>query len=141
MGVRLSNGPDSYLDMWQKAVDRERKEAVFQNIVEKSDNLQDDDANVDDAGGGGEVLEKKSEEFQKILEVSKEERDRIQQMQVVDRAAAAIAAARALLEETHSVAKADSSELTPATRGLPGYFSDLSFLLNFREFCTLDVVW
>ncbi|PIM97570.1 hypothetical protein CDL12_29959 [Handroanthus impetiginosus] len=49
-----------------------------------------------------EDLERRSREFQKLLEVSAEERDRVQRMQVIDRAAAAIAAARALLNENLS---------------------------------------
>lgn len=44
-------------------------------------------------------MEKKSKEFKKILEVSPEERDRIQRMQIIDRAAAALAAAKALIQE------------------------------------------
>lgn len=50
-------------------------------------------------------LEKKTEVFNKILEVPKEERDRIQRMQVIDRASAAIAAARALIKESPVKAK------------------------------------
>lgn len=110
--------------MWQKAVDRERKEAVFQKIVAKSADSTDDIAN----GDYGEGLEKKSEEFEKILEVSKEERDRIQRMQVIDRAAAAIAAARALLEETNSsTAKTESSGPTPAPQGHAGNLGVFGF--------------
>lgn len=46
-----------------------------------------------------EELERKTIEFQKILEVPKEERDRVQRMQVIDRAAAAIAAARSIIAQ------------------------------------------
>ncbi|KAJ0245926.1 hypothetical protein HA466_0175310 [Hirschfeldia incana] len=93
--LRVSNGgPESYLDMWKNAVDREKKEKAFEKIAE----------NV--ASDGGEKVEgdlnKKSDEFQKILEVSVEERDRIQRMQVVDRAAAAISAAKAILASNSS---------------------------------------
>lgn len=99
MRATNSNGGDSYLDMWKKAVGRERKNFEFQRIVESS---AGSDAS-DDAGGkpSAEELEKKSQEFQKILEVSSEERDRMQRMQVIDRAAAAIAAARAILQESN----------------------------------------
>ncbi|KAK4855209.1 hypothetical protein QYF36_005043 [Acer negundo] len=117
--IRVSNGGESYLDMWQKAVDRERKEADFQKIAGNLADFSNDSANAadDDDGVYVEGLEKKSEEFNKILEVSKEERDRIQRMQVVDRAAAAIAAARALLEETNSLPQPESSvPTTPAPR-------------------------
>ncbi|KAJ4849921.1 hypothetical protein Tsubulata_036023 [Turnera subulata] len=93
--VRLSsNDGNSYLDMWRTAVGRDRKTAEFQKIAEKSP--------TGNAGGGGEGgvdLDKKSEDFKKILDVSKEERDRIQRMQVIDRAAAAIAAAQAILKD------------------------------------------
>ncbi|KAK4258034.1 hypothetical protein QN277_007544 [Acacia crassicarpa] len=92
-----SDGGDSYLDMWKKAVDSERKDIEFQRIVEVSSGREN---------GGGEKpsfeeLERKSLEFQKILEVPKEERDRVQRMQVIDRAAAAIAAARSVLQESN----------------------------------------
>ncbi|KAK4365950.1 hypothetical protein RND71_013830 [Anisodus tanguticus] len=86
-----SDGKDSYLDMWKKAVDRERKSVEFQRIAENT-SKNDDEISP-------EIMEKKSDEFKKILEVSPEERDRIQRMQVIDRAAAAIAAAKALLKE------------------------------------------
>lgn len=81
--------------MWKKAVDRERKSIEFQKIAENT--AADEEEEVKEENP--EVLEKKSNEFNKILEVSPEERDRIQRMQVIDRAAAAIAAARALLQE------------------------------------------
>lgn len=92
MRARASDGGDSssYLDMWRNAVDRERKTIEFQQIAENPAVTGD---------GGVEDVKKKSEEFEKILETPSEERDRIQRMQVVDRAAAAIAAARAILDE------------------------------------------
>lgn len=90
--ARVSDGGDSssYLDMWRNAVDRERKTIEFQQIAEKPAVTGDE---------GVEEVKKKSEEFEKILETPSEERDRIQRMQVIDRAAAAIAAARAILDE------------------------------------------
>ncbi|KAL3507783.1 hypothetical protein ACH5RR_033165 [Cinchona calisaya] len=92
-----SGGGDSYLDMWKTAVDREKKSREFERVAE---NLAGDgNDGEDDEKVSEEELERKSSEFQKILEVSTEERDRIQRMQVVDRAAAAIAAARALVKE------------------------------------------
>ncbi|KAE9617648.1 hypothetical protein Lal_00018606 [Lupinus albus] len=90
-------GGDSYLDMWKKSVERERKITHFKRIAEQV-------LNNDDGGGGDipsvEELEKKTQDFQKLLEVPSDERDRIQRLQVVDRAAAAIAAARAILKES-----------------------------------------
>lgn len=100
--IKVSNDGGSYLDMWKNAVDRERKEVDFQKLAEKlpgRNNGSDDDVVNDSVSSEGVDLEKKSEDFKKILEVSKEERDRIQRMQVIDRAAAAIAAARAILKE------------------------------------------
>ncbi|KAJ8765410.1 hypothetical protein K2173_013168 [Erythroxylum novogranatense] len=91
--IWVSADDNSYLDMWKTAVDRDRKAAQFESIVGK----------LPDNSGGGEVdLEQKSEEFRKILEIPKDERDRIQRMQVVDRAFAAIAAARSLLNQRKS---------------------------------------
>lgn len=90
--IKVSDGPDSYLDMWKKAVEREKQETEFRKVAE---NVVEEE----DIGETDEVLEKKSGEFQKLLEVSPEERDRVQRMQVIDRAAAAIAAARAILKE------------------------------------------
>lgn len=100
MRAKVPDGGDSYLDMWKNAVDRERKAIDFQKIVENS-------AGTDNRSL--EEFEKKSEEFQKILEVPKEERDRVQRMQVIDRAAAAIAAARSILEEKGSKPQGGSS--------------------------------
>ncbi|EHA8588885.1 hypothetical protein COCNU_scaffold006994G000020 [Cocos nucifera] len=96
-----SDNGDSYLDMWRKAVDRERKSQEFRR---STDNAAEG-PRLGLAGGGGEVededeLERKTERFEKILKVPKEERDRIQRLQIIDRAAAAIAAARALLQES-----------------------------------------
>ncbi|KAG9451757.1 hypothetical protein H6P81_004661 [Aristolochia fimbriata] len=89
--VKASNG-ESYLDMWRGAVERERQEKEFQRITENVKGNGEEES--DD-----EAVEKKTQEFEKLLEVPKEERDRVQRMQVIDRAAAAIAAARALLKE------------------------------------------
>ncbi|CAN8258417.1 unnamed protein product [Cochlearia groenlandica] len=95
--LRVSNeGAESYLHMWKNAIDREKKEKAFEKIA---DNVPSNDGGDEK----GEVdLEKKSDDFHKILEVSAEERDRIQRLQVVDRAAAAISAARAILASNSS---------------------------------------
>lgn len=89
--VRVSDvGGDSYLGMWRKAMDRDRKEIEFNKIAK---NVAGNDENEN------EDLEVKSSEFLKILDVDKEERDKIQRIQVIDRAAAAIAVASTLLNE------------------------------------------
>lgn len=117
--LRVSNeGAESYLDMWKNAVDREKKEKAFEKIAE---NVVAVDGEKEEGGD----LEKKSDEFQKILEVSVEERDRIQRMQVVDRAAAAISAAKAILASNNSGdgkdgflddENTDTSELTETSK-------------------------
>ncbi|KAK7345924.1 hypothetical protein VNO77_16540 [Canavalia gladiata] len=100
--VRASGGESSYLDMWKKAVERERKTTHFNKISDRSAAAFHYDGTVEDD------LEKKTSEFQKLLQLSAEERDRIQRMQVIDRAAAAIAAARALIQE-RSVAESNTA--------------------------------
>ncbi|GJY03099.1 hypothetical protein Tco_0361251 [Tanacetum coccineum] len=86
----VENGGDSYLGMWRKAMDRERKEIEFNKIAKNV--VNEDDNN----------LEKKSSEFFKILEVPKETRDEVQRMQLVDRAAAAIAVVATLKNEVQN---------------------------------------
>jgi len=76
--------------MWKKAIERERNTTHFNKLASSNENGVEDN------------LEKKTQEFHKILEVSSEERDRIQRLQVIDRASAAIAAARALLKDANS---------------------------------------
>ncbi|XP_038724166.1 uncharacterized protein LOC120015703 isoform X2 [Tripterygium wilfordii] len=112
--IRANSDGNSYLDMWRKAVDRERKEIEFQSIANNSAS-----ESVDENGNDfNEIeLEKKSEEFQKILEVSKEERDRVQRMQVIDRAAAAIAAARAVIQEDIASVKENTEGERSETMG------------------------
>lgn len=90
------------MDMWKKAMERERKSQQFEKIAENLASATGDDK--EEAEERKEITsqdewERRTSEFQKILEVPSEERDRVQRMQVVDRAAAAIAAARALLKE------------------------------------------
>ena len=46
-----------------------------------------------------EVVERRTARFEDLLRVPREERDRVQRRQVIDRAAAALAAARAVLKE------------------------------------------
>ncbi|XP_057959221.1 protein LIKE EARLY STARVATION, chloroplastic [Malania oleifera] len=115
--IRVSYSGESYLSMWKKAVERERKEMEFQRISESSRSVGDEGKEKEGKEEGeeeeeesAEDMERKSNEFRKILEVSREERDRIQRMQVIDRAAAAIAAARAVLSEGNSLPKGDSGD-------------------------------
>lgn len=88
--------------MWKNAVDREKAAKEFQNIVENEGGRVDEEEEEEESE---EELERKSNLFKQILEVPKEERDRIQRLQVIDRAAAAIAAARALLKDNPPPAK------------------------------------
>ncbi|KAJ4952721.1 hypothetical protein NE237_029553 [Protea cynaroides] len=78
--------------MWKRATDQERKTNEFQSIAWNSPAIGNDD--IVNSEERPEELEKKSHQFSKVLEVPKEERDRVQRMQVIDRAAAAIAATR-----------------------------------------------
>lgn len=85
--------------MWKKAVEREKKSKEFERIAERIIEVSGDGVGKEEEIVSQEELEKKSNEFRKILEVPGKERDRIQRMQVVDRAAAAIAAAKEILQE------------------------------------------
>ncbi|XP_027364136.1 uncharacterized protein LOC113871305 [Abrus precatorius] len=106
--VRGSAGESSYLDMWKKAVERERKTTEFSRIA---DHAYHSDGAVEND------FQKKTTDFERLLEVSPEERDRVQRMQVIDRAAAAIAAARAILKE-RSDADSDTATNQRAESGL-----------------------
>ncbi|KAL8153706.1 hypothetical protein V2J09_011466 [Rumex salicifolius] len=98
---------DTYLDMWKRAIERENMEKRFRRVLDNSPPGTEPVAEaVVDAAPSEEVvkenpadLERKTVEFNKILEVPAEKRDRVQRMQVIDRAAAAIAAARAILAQ------------------------------------------
>ncbi|KAL0925836.1 hypothetical protein M5K25_004206 [Dendrobium thyrsiflorum] len=84
----------SYLDMWKKAVERERKSQEFIKLAEGA--KEPPHVVVENK----ETVEQKTELFNKILDVPKEERDRVQRLQVIDRASAAISAARAFLRDS-----------------------------------------
>jgi len=123
----------SYLDMWKKAVESERKSMQFKTIAERVASTRHHGTVEDD-------LEKKTTEFHKLLEVPSEERDRVQRMQVIDRAAAAIAAARALIQQrgtTDSGTDADadvdvdSDERQRGTTESPVSISFFSFFQSF----------
>ncbi|XP_020586107.1 uncharacterized protein LOC110028550 [Phalaenopsis equestris] len=85
---------ESYLDMWKKAVEREQKSREFIKLADGGRELPDVPAE------SKETVEQKTELFRKILDVPKEERDRVQRLQVIDRASAAISAARAFLRDS-----------------------------------------
>lgn len=67
----------------------EKKETEFQTLTQNLAKVDSDSSSGGNGDENKEVIEKKSQEFQKILETSKEERDWIQRMKVIDRAAAA----------------------------------------------------
>lgn len=81
-----------YLHTWKNATGREERRFQLLQVGVVSDQSAD----VDD----GEPLDLKTEKFNRLQDVPREERDRIQRQQLIDRAAAAIAAARALISET-----------------------------------------
>ncbi|RWV91633.1 hypothetical protein GW17_00046073 [Ensete ventricosum] len=102
-------GGDSYLDMWKKAMERERRAQQSRGTRDSGE------------GGKSPSLEAKTERFNQLLQVPTEERDRVQRLQVIDRAAAAFAAARAILDES-PVARStpDRSERPEVSRAKQG---------------------
>ncbi|PKA48814.1 hypothetical protein AXF42_Ash020988 [Apostasia shenzhenica] len=112
-GLRVFSSPSfnggghgSYLDMWKKAMDRERKSQEFLKIAAEGRGQP-----PDLAGESKESVERKTELFNKILDVPREQRDLVQRLQVIDRAAAAIAAARAFLRESPPLKPPQSESL------------------------------
>ncbi|KAL9262308.1 hypothetical protein AKJ16_DCAP12355 [Drosera capensis] len=96
--IRASSGRssgESYIEMWKQATERKQRETEFESIVENQRDGGDEGEEEEEE----EELERKSKEFEKILEVPRDVRDSVQRMQVIDRAAAAIAAARAVVKE------------------------------------------
>uniref|UniRef100_A0A0A9D6J0 Uncharacterized protein n=1 Tax=Arundo donax TaxID=35708 RepID=A0A0A9D6J0_ARUDO len=101
-------GGGSYLDMWRKAVDRERRSA------ELAYRLQAPPAEAEaGAAAPGEDVERRTARFEEMLLVPREERDRVQRRQVIDRAAAALAAARAVLKEPPAQSQSPSPPPSP----------------------------
>ncbi|KAJ8491787.1 hypothetical protein OPV22_013508 [Ensete ventricosum] len=98
----------SYLDIWKKAMERESRALASLRIA----------AEVGEGGSVEPSLEAKTEHFKKLLQVPTEERDRIQRLQVIDRAAAAIAAARALLDKAPRPAASEPPDASPTQLGL-----------------------
>lgn len=109
---------NSYLDMWKKAMERKRR-------AQQSRGTRDGGE-----GGKSPLLEAKTECFNQLLQVPTEERDRVQRLQVIDRAAAACAAARAILNES-PVARStlDLSERPEMSRAKQGASPAAQFAL------------
>lgn len=108
-------GGSSYLEMWKKAMERERKSAEFERVAKNTS-----DHSGQGIGESDEELERRNSEFKKLLEFSVEERDKIQRMQVIDRAAAAIAAARALVKDNAQPLVEDYGEVEVERGGEDG---------------------
>ncbi|KAL3649023.1 hypothetical protein CASFOL_005426 [Castilleja foliolosa] len=106
--IKAANGGgESYLDMWRNAVDREKKSVEFERMAEKN-SVGDNDEKIGKEESD-EEKDARNRDFEKLLKVSPEERDRVQRMQVIDRAAAAISAARAILKENSRPTEEDVS--------------------------------
>jgi hypothetical protein len=116
--------------MWKKAIERERNTINFNKLT-----TSNDDNNVE------ENLEKKTQEFQKLLQVSNEERDRIQRLQVIDRASAAIAAARALLKDANSNSVRSDKDSLHKNGTFCSFNLNLCSVFTFLGFSILLVNW
>jgi hypothetical protein len=87
--------------MWRKAVERERRSAeLARRLQEAPPTSPAAEADAPPAPGAPvEDVRRRTARFEEMLRVPPEERDRVQRRQVIDRAAAALAAARAVLKE------------------------------------------
>ena len=93
------SGGGSYLDMWRKAVERERLSAELARRLQEAP-LPAAEADAPPVPPVPvEDVRRRTARFEEMLRVPREERDRVQRRQVIDRAAAALAAARAVLKE------------------------------------------
>jgi hypothetical protein len=95
----------SYLDMWRKAVERERRSAELAYRLQAPPAVE--------APARGEDVERRAARFEEMLRVPREDRDRAQRRQVIDRAAAALAAARAVLKEPPAQSESPSPSPPP----------------------------
>ncbi|KAJ7537461.1 hypothetical protein O6H91_11G006500 [Diphasiastrum complanatum] len=86
-------GGGSYLSMWKRAQERQEKE----RLKLEEERLQQELREREAAEREEALRKRREEQFARLLEVPQEERDRVQRLEVVDRAAAALAAAEALL--------------------------------------------
>ncbi|KAJ1276052.1 hypothetical protein BS78_05G184600 [Paspalum vaginatum] len=107
-----SGGGASYLDMWRKAVERERRSE------ELARRLQAPPPAEAEGPPPGDVAQRRTARFEEMLRVPREERDRVQRRQVIDRAAAALAAAQAVLKDPPP-APAPSASPTPSPPATP----------------------
>ncbi|KAH9289660.1 hypothetical protein KI387_033777 [Taxus chinensis] len=98
----LEDGPNnedgSYLGAWKGELGNQKSSPSGPEPARDDSNGSEDRDDSNDSEDP-EALERKTKHFEKLLEVPSEERDRAQRVQVIDRAAAAIAAARALMAE------------------------------------------
>lgn len=110
-------------------MERERSSQDFSRIATKPSNdgwgRQEDERGVTEGWDSRNSVDRMTDQFNRILEVPKEERDRVQRLQVIDRAAAAIAAARALIKESPPSKQSSTSSLTSdGSRASPEYSSN-----------------
>uniref|UniRef100_A0A453I145 Uncharacterized protein n=1 Tax=Aegilops tauschii subsp. strangulata TaxID=200361 RepID=A0A453I145_AEGTS len=105
-------GGPSYLDMWKKAVDRERRSAELAYRLQASPPPAEAPHQAD--------VERRTARFEEMLRVPREERDRVQRTQVIDRAAAALAAARAVLKEPPQSSPTPQPQKPAAATGVTG---------------------
>lgn len=104
-------GGGSYLDMWRKAVERERRSAELARRLQTPVPARAEAP----APPPADVVERRTARFEDLLRVPREERDRVQRSQVIDRAAAALAAARAVLKEPPPAPAPDPAPAPPST--------------------------
>jgi hypothetical protein len=93
--------------MWKRASENQRSSSSPEPGQEGSNSSEDP-----------EELERKTRQFEQILQVPADERDRTQKIQVIDRAAAAIAAAKALLENRPTQLSSPSAEYSSDSKEL-----------------------
>eukprot|EP00250_Pteridium_aquilinum_P020990 c25001_g6_i1 orf=193-1965(+) len=98
--ANITASDESYLSMWKRAKDRQEEEQLRLYNEEKEKQEKEQEAQPQDIEK--RLWDEKAQRFSSILQVPSEERDRVQRMQVVDRAVAALAAANALLAEQSS---------------------------------------
>jgi len=98
--------------MWRKAVERERRSAELARRLQEAPPPAEADA-PPAPGAPLEDVRRRTARFEEMLRVPREERDRVQRRQVIDRAAAALAAARAVLKEPPPASPPSSPPPTP----------------------------